>query len=161
MRQLIFAAVAFSTLVSPLTSAVKSRPIATLPKPILHFTGAENYDANGMHWVRYRYDVINKSKYPGAMFAAAPDLPPCGLNTQASRTWVDFFDSTGKRLYGFCALRNPSELGSIWFSSEADAVPPSRVYIEITDRLTATKYKSNLATTKGAPKDSREPKKDL
>ncbi len=26
---------------------------------------------------------------PADMFAQAPDLPPCGSNTKASRTWVD------------------------------------------------------------------------
>ena len=81
------------------------------------------------------------------MFAAAPNLPPCGLNTNSSRTWVDFFDSTGKRLYGFCALSKPADLGKIWFSYEDGTIPPSYVYIELNDRQTNTKYKSNLADT--------------
>jgi hypothetical protein len=119
----------------------------TLPNPILYMLCDEYYSAGGKNWVRHRYDVFNKDQYPAAMFTAAPSLPPCGANTNASRTWVDFFDSRGKRLYGFCALGSPNDLGKIWFATKEDVVPPSYVYIEITDRQTNTKYKSNLADT--------------
>ena len=117
------------------------------PKPILYLTSEEPYTAGGKNWVRRRYDVFNKSSYPAEMFAAAPGLPPCGSNTNSSRTWVDFFDSTGKRLYGFCALSKPEDLGKIWVAFEEGVIPPSYVYIELNDRQTNTKYKSNLADT--------------
>jgi len=71
----------------------------------------------------------------------------CGANTNSSRTWVDFFDQTGKRLYGFCALGKPADLDGIWFALEEGVIPPSWIYIEINDRQTNTKYKSNLADT--------------
>jgi len=118
-----------------------------LPNPVLYLTGTEFYTANGKNWIRYKYDVLNKSDYPASLFAAAPALPPCGLNTKSSRTWVDFFDSRGKRLYGFCALGKPDDLGGIWFAIEEGVVPPSYVYIEMNDRQTNTIYKSNLADT--------------
>jgi hypothetical protein len=117
------------------------------PKPILYLMEQVPFTANGKNWIRYRYDVLNKAEYPADMFAAAPSLPPCGSNTNASRTWVDFFDSTGKRLYGFCALSKPADLGKIWFAMEEGVIPPSYVYIELNDRQTNTKYKSNLADT--------------
>ena len=79
------------------------------------------------------------------MFAAAPELPPCGKNLKSSRSWVDIYDQSGKRLYGFCALKDHNGLNDIWFALEVDATPPSYVYIEINDRKTNTKYKSNLA----------------
>src|SRR5205085_2045120 len=79
--------------------------------------------------------------------APAPALPPCGLNANSARTWVDFYDSRGKRLYGFCALGSPNDLGQIWFATEEGTIPPSYVYIEIKDRQTNTTYKSNLADT--------------
>ena len=120
---------------------------AAPPNPVLYLTGSEYYSAGGRNWVRHRYDVFNKDQYPADMFAAAPALAPCGSNTNSSRTWVDFFDSRGKRLYGFCALGNPQNLGSIWFATEEGTIPPSYVYIEINDRQTNTKYKSNLADT--------------
>ena len=79
-------------------------PEAEIPNPVLYMTGDEYYEAGGKNWVRHRYDVQNKDAYPAAMFAAAPSLPPCGSNTNASRSWVDFYDKNGNRLYGFCAL---------------------------------------------------------
>jgi len=121
--------------------------LPVLPNPVLYLTSTEPYTAGGKNWIRYRYDVLNKDAYPDAMFASAPALPPCGTNTKASRTWVDFFDSRGKRLYGFCALGKAADLGSIWFAMEDGEVPPSYVYIELNDRQTSTKYKSNLADT--------------
>ena len=127
------------------TQSVASAP--PLPNPELYLIGTEAYKAGGKQFIRYKYDVLNKDAYPAAMFAAAPALPPCGANTKASRTWVDFFDSRGKRLYGFCALSKPSDLGTIWFALEEAVIPPSYVYIEMNDRQTNTKYKSNLADT--------------
>jgi hypothetical protein len=120
---------------------------AVTPNPILYLTSIEYYTANGQNFLRYRYDVFNKAAYPAAMFTAAPALPPCGLNHNASRSWVDFFDQAGHRLYGFCALGNPNDLGQIWFALPEGQIPPSYVYIEINDRQTNTKYRSNLADT--------------
>ena len=119
----------------------------TLPNPVLYMTHNEYYSANGKNWVRYSYDVLNKDMYPAELFAAAPTLPPCGLNANASRSWVDFFDQGGNRLYGFCALSDPAQMGQLWFAVEEGIVPPSWVYIEINDRQTNSKYKSNLAET--------------
>ena len=127
------------------TQTVVSAP--PLPNPVLYLMGTEAYQTGGKHYIRYTYDVLNKGDYPAALFAAAPALPPCGANTKASRTWVDIFDQRGKRLYGFCALSNPDGLTGIWFALEEGVIPPSWVYIEMTDRQTNTKYKSNLAET--------------
>ena len=118
-----------------------------VPNPILVLTGQEAYQAGGKSWIRYNYTVFNSADYPAEMFAASPNLPPCGNNTKASRTWVDIYDQRGKRLYGFCALGKPSDLNQLWFALESGVVPPSWVYIEMTDRTTNTKYKSNLAET--------------
>lgn len=118
-----------------------------LPNPVLVFAGQEQYQTGGKQWIRYKYVVDNFNAYPNELFAAAPELPPCGTNTKASRTWVDLYDDRGKRLYGFCALKDHNGLKEIWFALEQDVVPPSWVYIELNDRKTNTKYKSNLAET--------------
>ena len=130
-----------------LSFATPNQAQSAPPNPVLYLTGLEYYTAGGKNWVRHRYDVMNKDQYPAAMFAAEPGLPPCGSNSNSSRTWVDFFDSRGKRLYGFCALGNPADLGLIWFATEEGTIPPSYVYVEMTDRQTNAKYKSNLADT--------------
>jgi hypothetical protein len=118
-----------------------------IPNPVLYLTGLEVFQSGGKQFIRYKYDVFNKDAYPADMFAAAPNLPPCGNNTKASRTWVDFYDQSGKRLNGFCALSKPADLNKIWFAVENGVIPPSWVYIELNDRQTNTKYKSNLAET--------------
>jgi hypothetical protein len=118
-----------------------------LPNPVIYFMGPEAFQLSGKTFIRYKYDVFNKDAYPADMFASSPNLPPCGSNTKASRTWVDLFDQNGKRLYGFCALGKPADLNQIYFSLEDGVVPPSWIYIEMTDRQTNTKYKSNLAET--------------
>ena len=117
------------------------------PNPVLYLLRTEAVQQGGKTYIRYYYDVLNKDQYPADMFAASPTLPPCGHNAKASRTWIDFFDQSGKRLYGFCALAKPADLGTIYFAFEDGTIPPSWVYIEMTDRQTNTKYKSNLAET--------------
>lgn len=118
-----------------------------LPNPILYFLGAEYVEISGKQITRYRFDVLNKEQYPDDMFAASPALPPCGANTKAARTWVDLYDQNGKRLNGFCALGKSADLNGIYFGLETGVVPPSWIYIEMNDRKTNTKYKSNLAET--------------
>jgi hypothetical protein len=137
----------WSALLLTAWGAPASQAAAQVPNPVLYLMGTESYSAGGKNWIRYRYDVMNKDSYPADMFAAAPNLPPCGINTNSSRTWVDFFDQQGRRLYGFCALGTPANLGKLWFAVEEGVVPPSWVYVELHDRQTNVKYKSNLAET--------------
>ncbi|HEY0408446.1 MAG TPA: hypothetical protein VGC89_22115 [Pyrinomonadaceae bacterium] len=118
-----------------------------LPNPVAIYTGPEFYTTGGKHWQRYKFEVVNLEVYPNEMFAPAPDLPPCGSNTKSSRTWVDIYDQSGKRLNGFCALPNRDGLNKLWFALEEGVVPPSWIYIELTDRKTGTKYKSGLVDT--------------
>jgi hypothetical protein len=127
--------------------ALQSAAAQQLPNPVLAFTGQEQVDVGGKQFIRYRYDVANKDEYPADMFAPAPNLPPCGQNAKSARSWVEIYDQRGKRLQGFCAFTKPADLDKLWFTLESEIVPPSYVYIEITDRQTGTKYKSNLADT--------------
>ena len=138
----LFALVAF-TLVGSTVNSAQTR----LPNPVLALVSTEPYQAGGKSFIRYKYEVHNREAYPDSLFASAPELPPCGQNTRASRTWIDFFDQRGKRLYGFCALGAQKDLNAIWFGLAAEEIPPSYVYIEMNDRQTGTKYKSNLADT--------------
>ena len=141
---MIFASLMLTMLASASTS---QPPTPVLPNPVLYLTSTEFYSTGGKNFIRYNYDVLNKDAYPDAMFAPAPALPPCGKNANSSRTWIDIFDSRGKRLYGFCAFSKASDLGSLWFALEEDVIPPSYIYIELNDRQTNTKYRSNLADT--------------
>jgi hypothetical protein len=130
-----------------LAFAAQTRAQERVPNPTLNFLGQEYVESGGKKLRRYHFEVVNKDRYPAELFAAAPDLPPCGSNAKASRTWVDVYTQNGKRLYGFCAFSKPDDLSTIWFALDEEEVPPSYVYIEINDRKTNTKYKSNLADT--------------
>jgi hypothetical protein len=119
-----------------------------LPNPQIVFAGTEDYQAGGQQWVRYNLRVLNLSVYPDTMFAAAPYLPPCGNNANASRTWVDVYAAgTNKRLYGFCALGSAQGLDELWFAMKKGAKPPRSVYIVMTDRRAKKVYKSNVVAT--------------
>lgn len=137
----------FATVLTFILAAHGVASAPPIPNPIIYLTGIEPFDQGGKSFIRYRYDVFNKDAFPAEMFAAAPALPPCGSNTKSSRTWIDIYDSRGKRLNGFCALGKPSDLNLLWFALEDTVVPPSYIYIEMNDRQTNTKYKSNLADT--------------
>jgi hypothetical protein len=139
---MLFAAGGGATAQQPLPN-----PVRPLPNPVLFYTAPEFFQSGGKQMIRYRYNVENFNVYPKEMFNAAPELPPCGQNTKASRTWVDVYEQSGKRLNGFCAFNSPDDLNKVWFALESDVIPPSWVYIELTDRKTNTKYKSSLAET--------------
>lgn len=140
------AAVFFVSLLLVLVESSSAQAVR-LPNPVLVFQAAEPYSTATGQFIRYKYFVFNSGDYPAQMFAASPALPPCGSNANSSRTWVDLFTQSGKRLYGFCALGAPDKLDTIWFALPATEIPPSYIYIEMNDRGTNTKYKSNLADT--------------
>lgn len=114
-----------------------------LPTPQLVYTGKQDYTLDGNPYTRYTFDVTNKADFPDELFAPAPYLPACGLNTSASRTWVDIFNNEDVRLYGFCGLGTAANLGSIWFALPKNQLPPRSVYIVLTDRLCGAEYRSN------------------
>ena len=119
-----------------------------LPLPILAVTGTEDYEASGREWTRYQLDVTNRSAFPDALFETAPDLPPCGNNDDASRTWVDIYSADGSRIYGFCALGSSDSLNSLWFAVPRGEAPPDRVYIILEDRRCGITYTSNRTPTR-------------
>ena len=98
---------------------------------------------------RFELDVANYAQFPAELFLQAPDLPACGANTSASRTWVDIYDQNDAFVYGFCSLGNPSDLNNIWFATP-DAQRPAEVYIKVTDRRCNITYTSNRISIPGS-----------
>lgn len=113
-----------------------------LPTPQLEITGQEVTEVRGTTWLRYKLRVANWQAYGDERFAPAPDLPPCGLNTNASRTWVNIFDSNNQRIYGFCALGKASDLENLWVATQPTA-PLQGIYIELVDRRANLSARSN------------------
>ena len=118
-----------------------------VPDPVLVFVGHEAHEWNGKKLVQYKYVVENRSDFPNELFAPAPELPPCGRNTKASRTWLDFIDQDGKYIYGFCALADHDELSKISFNIVEGSAVPRQVYVILIDRQTDKRYYSNHVDT--------------
>jgi hypothetical protein len=118
------------------TDPVPEPDYPDFPVPVLAAGGIEDYlGSDGTPYTRYDLSVVNWTDYPAELFAAQPDLEPCGLNSSASRTWVDIVDADHEqRIYGFCALGEPQGLTGIWFAL-GRGVPPPRVYVVLWDRL--------------------------
>lgn len=115
-----------------------------LPNPHLEFVGQEPYEVNGAKGTRYKLGVTNRASIPDSLWQQAPNLPACGKNENAARTWVEIFGSPGnKRLYGFCGVRSSEDLGQLWFPVPAGERGPQCVYIVMADRQTGKKYISN------------------
>ena len=113
---------------------------ARIPNPVLQLDSIAPTTVPG--YLLFHLTIRNSSGFPDAMFTPAPHLPPCGLNTNSSRSWVFIYDKDGKHIYGFCALRSSAELSHIWFTAPPNAVP-STVYVVVWDRETNERYTSN------------------
>lgn len=121
-----------------------------LPDPVLKLEGTEDYTVWGTAFTRYMISVTNWNVYPDELFEAAPDLPPCGLNTESSRAWVNIYNQDGTRIYGFCALGRSENLQDLWFAVKKGNVPPKSVYIVINDRRCGLSYVSNKVSISSA-----------
>jgi hypothetical protein len=115
-----------------------------LPTPRLVYNGCEDRTT----YTRYNLLVANRDDYPASLFRPAPDLAPCGLNKNSSRTWVIISNQSGNGIYGFCALSKPSDMGRLWFAIAKGKVPPKSVYITMYDRACNISSKSNLVAIK-------------
>ncbi|HEY3488034.1 MAG TPA: cadherin repeat domain-containing protein, partial [Gammaproteobacteria bacterium] len=133
------------------TVNLNNLPDTGIPNPIIAWVSPVPYetynDAFGNPYVRYRFEVTNRSDFPDALFAAATALPPCGLNTSSSRTWLYIYNGvTNNYIYGFCALGVSATMGQVWFAVPVGGTPPPSIYITLTDRQTSTVYTSNTLT---------------
>jgi len=100
---------------------------------------------NGYRFRMYEIEVVNRAEFADELFAASPDLPPCGKNSNSSRTWINIYDEKGKRLYGWCAINSMEELSSLKFNIPAGDKQPKRIYMEFVDRRDGKMVKSNQA----------------
>jgi hypothetical protein len=115
-----------------------------IPDPVLEFLGTEDYiDAYGNDYTRYDLSISNWQLYPEELFVQSYAYP-CGDNPYASRTLVYIYDQDDNGLYGFCGLESPYEMTGIWFGLPQGTLPPSGVYVRMTDQHTGAVYFSNV-----------------
>lgn len=121
----------------------------TLPTPELAYTGQGRRTVSGNELIKVTLSVTNWEAFSADYFKASPALPPCGANTNASRTWVSIFDAnTDKQLYSFCALSSPSDLTNLWFAIPTSQRLPRQVYVKMEDRAAKVVRKSNVVEIK-------------
>ena len=117
---------------------------AALPHPVLAASSVDSIEVSGNPWVVYTFTIVNWEDYPSELFARSPELPPCGLNTEASRAWVYIRDAeTGGVLESSCTTYDPRGLTTIVFALPEDKSPPEEIYVELVDRQTGTVLRSN------------------
>lgn len=121
------------------------------PLPLATHTSTQTYTWGGKTYERYFLRVENRTEYPQELFDPAPTLPPCGSNTNASRTWVRIYDAADDSyVYGYCALGSPANMTGLWFARE-QGTAPAAVYLVLHDRATGRDYRSNRIPIPSAP----------
>src|SRR5262245_12627608 len=126
--------------------AIRSVAQQEVPSPILAVTKIENEEISGRQITRYHLTIVNRTAFPDMLFELSPDLPPCGLNKNASRTWAQINAENGRQIYGFCALRSANELDKLWVAFPAEQIPPDKIYVVLIDRWLKKSYISNLVS---------------
>lgn len=121
------------------------------PKPVLHFTKKENTNIRGTNFTRIHLSIRNWDAFSDDLFRASPQLPPCGRNTRASRTWLDIFNDQGQKLYGYCGFGKNENLQNFSFARRAGHPLPATCYVVLWDRKTNKKFASNKVNLQGSP----------
>ena len=114
-----------------------------MPKPELRYVRSDEVTISGGRFRVYTIEITNRSEISDEFFAVSPDLPPCGSNTNASRTWINIYIDGSKRIYGYCAIRSNAELSSLKFSVPADSPQPTEIFVDFVDRREGRQVKSN------------------
>ena len=97
-------------------------------------------------FIRYTFSVTNHSMFSNVFFTPSPNLPPCGLNVNSSRTWLDIFNGNGGAyIYGYCALTSSAEMTKLTFAVPKASPQPKSFFITLEDRLCHVTKKSNTA----------------
>ncbi len=112
--------------------------------PELALLGAEDKTTNGKPFTWVTFTIVNWNKFSPELFKPAPNLPPCGKNSNAARTWLSIYNADNNNyIYGYCALQSPTGLKDFGYAIPESQTPPRRVYIVLSDRQTNTTYQSN------------------
>ena len=137
MKRLAVLALLLSAFATELAAQCNTPP---LPIPKIAFLSKANEGAI----IRYWFTVTNRANFDNALFAASPNLPPCGLNNNASRTWLDIYRDQSVRIYGYCALSNNTQLAKLWFAVPTAQPQPKTFFITLYDRKCHRVVASNV-----------------
>ncbi len=123
----------------------------------------------GNKFMQYTIAVSNWQILNDKLFVPSPDLPPCGSNTNSSRSWVDIIGVVGgrkQRLYGYCGLDSAKSLSKLSFNVPIDKLPQAMVLV-LNDRKTGKKLSSqqlkldSTSDTRPPPRTTAPPRTTL
>jgi hypothetical protein len=104
--------------------------------PVVQYLRTDSMLDNYGNLYRYHHFAItNAAAYAPELFAPSPKLPPCGFNTNSSRTWLQIYSNpTGplQQVYGYCGLSDLSGEFSFFVSPSATE---TMFQVELYDRL--------------------------
>ncbi|AQQ09048.1 hypothetical protein L21SP3_00846 [Sedimentisphaera cyanobacteriorum] len=106
-----------------------------LPRPEFRIT---DYYPDG----RVNIELLNSEAYPDQMFEEAPELAPCGLNYNSSRSWVLFYNQDDLLIYGSCAIDSAEDFRDLKYPINRE--DHEGVYMQIWDRKADMYYNSRL-----------------
>ena len=113
-----------------------------LPKPDLRFVRATDTEVNGKPYRMYEIEIVNRADFSDELFVQSPNLPPCGRNTNSSRTWINIYIDNKNRIYGHCGISSNGELSSLKFNVSAD-IKLTKISVDFVDRREGKVVHSN------------------
>ena len=111
-----------------------------------YVTKAAPYDADTK---RYTLTIANWQDIPPELFIASPELPACGLNDQASRTYIRIYGSKGSLYFTGCGARDGTSSQFLKNFSihidDDDVLSDPYIYLQLHDRKCDQYINSNYA----------------
>ena len=108
----------------------------TLRTPVVQYLRTDSMpDVYGTLYRYHHFAITNAAAYAPELFAPSPNLPPCGLNTNSARTWMQIYSNPSgpfQQVYGYCGLSNLS--GEFAFGVLPSATETG-FQVELHDRL--------------------------
>ena len=114
----------------------------SLPKLRMFIDNRSTLDIGGTLWHNYGITITNLDVVPDELFAPAPDLAACGLNTNASRTYVKFYDEDDNQLGSYCGILNKDDINILGFRIRQSDPLPKAVRMVLEDRRCETTHES-------------------
>ena len=114
----------------------------SLPKLKMFIDERSIIDIGGIPRYNHGITITNLDVVPDELFVPAPDLAACGLNTNASRTYVRFYDEDDNQLASYCAVSNAEALNELGFITTVGDPLPKAVKMVLEDRRCVTTHES-------------------